>query len=30
LKLSGETECLYMETISKIKDLSNNLDLDRE
>jgi hypothetical protein len=30
LKLSGETECLYMETISKIKDLCNNLYLDRE
>jgi len=30
LKLSGKTECLYMETIIKIKDLCNILDVDRE
>ena len=30
LRLSGETHSLYTETINKIKDLCNNLDLDRE
>ncbi len=30
LKLSGETQCLFMETVNKIKDLCNNPDLDRE
>ena len=30
LRLLGETHSLYMETINKIKDQCNNLDLDRE
>ena len=30
LRLSGETHSLYTETINKIKDLCNILDLDRE
>ena len=30
LRLSGETHSLYTETINKINDLCNNLDLDRE
>jgi hypothetical protein len=30
LRLSGETHSLYTETINTIKDLCDNLDLDRE